>query len=34
LIVTAGSPPDQETIQSQYDRFAAELARHAVAPRH
>jgi hypothetical protein len=34
LIVTAGSPPDRETIQSEYDRFAAELARQPVAARH
>jgi Methane oxygenase PmoA len=27
LIVTAGSPPSRDTIQSQYDQFVAELAR-------
>ena len=26
LIVTAGSPPSRDTIQSQYDQFVAELA--------
>jgi hypothetical protein len=31
LIVTAGSPPDRDTIQSEYDKFVAELARQPLA---
>jgi hypothetical protein len=30
LIVTAGSPPKRDTIQAEYDRFAAEMARQPV----
>jgi hypothetical protein len=33
LIVTAGSPPDRDAIQKEYDAFVAELARQPLASR-
>jgi hypothetical protein len=34
LIVTAGSPPDRDAIQSEYDNFVADLARQPLASGH
>jgi hypothetical protein len=34
LIVTSGSPPDADTIQSEYEQFVAELARQPLATGH
>jgi hypothetical protein len=34
LIVTAGSPPSRDAIQSEYDHFVGELARQPLAASH